>query len=858
MTVFQTISSRIALARVGHSHGGAAIVASMLLSCTALTNPAFAHAATAAVAATAAAADPAPAPDDATKAGEIVVTGSLNALPIKEVGSIFGFDKTLVDTPRSASTISKEQLDRFGITQIYDLVSQTPGTFTSSFFGTGGALDIRGAPSDVYFRGMLRLDNPGNYATPIGAADRIDIVRGPASVIYGPSKIGGYMNFVPKTARAANGTYASEAKGDLELDLGSWGRKILKGSVTGPGKIGGHEFGYSVYAEIEDSGSYYRNVFTKNGLFSAAFDTDITSSLRTEFGYTYQKYDSQQNSGWNRLTQDLINTGTYITGTSRNLAQPGASGFTRADAVGANGGAGLTQYGSFACAGVDGTFNFTPFKDGINASCYQAPNYTDMNLINPGTTHLSMKDTLTGKNDKNNNIQNTGYFDLIWEGNGDLKIKNQVFYDGGNSLNENAYGFSMAFKSYVLEDKIVLSDSFKTDFAKISVQASPSLRYTHFHFADDFGAEYWNRPDISLDDTYQPYDTRILSTQCDCNYSDYLKGHYLDVGMAGLIDVDSNIGFDFIGGVRYDSVHSVSHAILSKYYTGDIGNNVYNGGAPISPNQSDTEGGWSWNASLSYKSAIGLVPYVTIARQTTVVAGEGSELYGYNIIAHQVLGKSNLLEGGIKGDFLDKKLYAAVSVYKQKRTQAGAESGLTNQILQSKGVEAEVRWAVDRHLLVTGSFTHLKVINLGAQIAGSYFNYYGAGDFPGINPALLFGGSEIGLIKITSANAARPGEPRNVGSATATYAFDNGIALNGDVQHVDAVFANYTQTVKLPAYWLLNLGASYTTGPWLFRAEMKNANGARYFRAGGQDLFGANIALPQLPRSWQASIKYKF
>jgi iron complex outermembrane receptor protein len=76
-----------------------------------------------------------------------------------------------------------------------------------------------------------------------------------------------------------------------------------------------------------------------------------------------------------------------------------------------------------------------------------------------------------------------------------------------------------------------------------------------------------------------------------------------------------------------------------------------------------------------------------------------------------VLGKSNLLEAGLKGEFLDKKLYAAVSVYKQKRTQAGAESSLTNQILQSKGVEAEIRWAVDRHLLVTGAFTHLEVIN---------------------------------------------------------------------------------------------------------------------------------------------------
>ena len=806
-------------------------MASLLLSCTALTAPVMA--------------EEGPAPAE-TK--EIIVTGSLGALPLKDVGSVFGFNKTLVETPRSASTVSKEQLERFGITQIYDLVSQTPGTFTSSFFGTGGALDIRGAPSDVYFRGMLRLDNPGNYATPIGAADRIDIVRGPASVIYGPSKIGGYMNFVPKTARAANGTYAAEAKGDFEVDLGSWGRKVIKGSVTGPGKIGGHEFGYSLYGEIEDSDSYYRNVFTKNALFSAAFDTDITSSLRTEFGFTYQKYDGRQNSGWNRLTQNLIDTGTYVTGQSANLASPGASSFTREQAYGANGGKGLTQFfGPYCGPGL------TPTQ------CFQTN--PDFGLQNAGTVQLSTRNTLTGPEDKNNNIQKTAYFDLIWQGEGDLQIKNQMFYDGGVSLNENAYGFSQAFSSYVMEDKLVVSDIFKTPFAKISVQASPSVRYTHFHFADDFGAEFWNRPDISVANLYQPYDTRLLSTQCDCDYSDYVVGHYTDIGMAGLIDIDSNIGLDLLAGARYDSVHVVSTAILSKYDPTNILSNVYNFGPAINPTQSATQGGWSWNASLSYKSPIGLIPYVTLSHQTTVVAGEGSEIYGYNIVGSQFLGVSQLLEGGVKGEFLDKKLYVALSVYKQKRTQAGAESGLTNQILQTKGIEAELRWSVDRHLLVTSSFTHLKVLNIGALTSAShaYFNYFGAGDYPGVNPALIFGGSQIGNIFITSEKLAqRPGEPENVFSATATYAFDNGIALTGDISHVDAVWANYTQSVRLPAYWLANLGVSYTTGPWLFRAGVKNVNNAHYFRAGGQDLFGADIALPQLPRSWQATIKYKF
>lgn len=838
MARFQTlIPSENFAGPAGRFRAVSMTIAAGLLCCSALTVPAMAQ-----DAAPAAAAD---APDEGE---EVVVVGSLGALPLQNVGSVFGFDKTLVETPRSASSVSQEQMERFGITQIYDLVSQSPGTFTSSFFGTGGALDIRGAPSDVYFRGMLRLDNPGNYSTPIGAADRIDIVRGPASVIYGPSKIGGYMNFVPKTARASDGTYAGEAKGYMSYDGGSWGRNLLKANVTGPGKIGDHEFGYSVYGEVENSGSYYNNVFTHDALFSAAFDTDITSSLRTEFGVMYQRYNSVQNSGWNRLTQALIDHGTYTTGVGTKLDTNGDGKISREESYAANGGNGLGWFGSFNC-GV-----FQPDNSGLTTACFKgAP---DLNLQNVGTTQLSGNQTLTGSNDRLNNRQKTAYFDLIWKGSGDLQIKNQAFYDGGDNLNENAYGFAQKFKSYVIEDKIVLSDSFTTSAAKISIQLSPSLRYTHFNFADDYGVELWNRPDITVG--YDARSTRLLATQCDCDYSDYVIGHYMDLGMAALVDVDFNMGLDFIGGARYDSVHSKTSAILSKYDPTNIAGNV---GSVASA--SDTEGGWSWNASVSYKTPFGLISYVTVSRQTTVVAGEGSELYPVNILGGNVLGESNLLEGGIKGEFLDKRLYAAISVFKQKRTQAGAESSLTNQILQTKGVEAEIRWSVDRHLLVTGAYTHLKVINIGALIAGSYFNYFGAGDLPvdapGVNPGIIFGGSQFGLIFFGDENSARrPGEPENVASATATYAFDNGIALNGDISHVDAVYADYAQNIRLPSYWLLNVGASYTTGPWLFRVVVKNANNARYFRAGGQDLFGADIALPQQPRSWQATVKYKF
>ena len=133
---------------------------------------------------------------------EIVVTGELRSLPGESVESVFGFDKSLLETPRSASTVSFEQIERFNIKDIDELVVLAPGTFTQSFFGVAGSLDVRGTPGETYFRGIRRLDNPGNIPTPIAAADRVDIVRGPASPITGPSKIGGFLNFSPKSGRA--------------------------------------------------------------------------------------------------------------------------------------------------------------------------------------------------------------------------------------------------------------------------------------------------------------------------------------------------------------------------------------------------------------------------------------------------------------------------------------------------------------------------------------------------------------------------------------------------------------------------------------------------------------------------------
>ncbi|MEM7741512.1 MAG: TonB-dependent receptor, partial [Pseudomonadota bacterium] len=701
----------------------------------------------------------------------IVVQGSLRALPVEDVGSVFGFDKNLVETPRSVSTISAEQIERFGITDIYGLVAQAPGTFTNSFFGVGGALDIRGTPAETYFRGVRRLDNPGNYPTPIGASDRIDIVRGPASPIYGPAKIGGYMNFVPKTARVAGGQLLDKAEGQVSYTAGSFDKSVLSGTVTGPANVLGQEFGYHVYAEVENSGSYYENIATDQTIVQAAFDTYITDRFRLEFGGMYHNYEGDQNGGWNRLTQDLVDNGTYITGVAQPLdtdfdGQIGAAeSQVLQDSIGSDFDA--LQFGNFSVTGP-GVFTDDDFIG------------TLFPLENTGTTKLSRRSVLTGPEDLLENEVSTIYFDAIYETDGGLEIKNQFFYEGYENLNENSYGFSQFHDSWVIEDKIVVSKTFETDLFTMATQVSPSLRYTDFKHGDDFTYEYFHRVDLT--EGYTARSNRFLSTESNSNYDNYVEGNYLNLAAAALFDVETEFGLNFLLGGRYDWIDAEAEDEI-----------VFLLNPPADPADAvgeDEQGGFSWTASVSYDLPFGLIPYATWSEQSTVVAGQGAEISTGNLQSEEWFSESTLEEFGVKGTFLEDRLYAAVAFYEQERVEFNIQSITVNQSVRTKGVEVEFRYSVTDNLLVTGAYTNTEVVNLTALNDGSLFSFYGIEDLTNVtDPTLHLGGQPLGLVPISNEDEARrAGIPENLYSLTATYQFDNGLAFNASVTDVDEVF----------------------------------------------------------------------
>ncbi len=759
----------------------------------------------------------------------IEITGSLGSLPGQDVEAVFGFGKSILETPRSASTISQEQLERFSVTDIDDLVAFAPGTFTQSFFGVAGSLDVRGTPGENYFRGVKRLDNPGNYPTPIGASSRIDIVRGPASPIYGPSKIGGYLNFNPKSARARGGQYLDENERAFSYSLGTWDKSVMTAEIGGPGTIGGKDMGFYLYGEVENSGSYYKNSGTDQTVLQASFNVDISDKLRLEFGGMYHDYDGNQVAGWNRLSQDLIDNGTYVTGTAKPLDGNGDGSISH------------QEYGQVNLAG--NSFFYFPgftFNDGEATVA--------MMLDNPGTAKLRGDQVLVAADDVLLNTVETLYFDVIYYTDNGWEIKNQMFYEAYDNLNENAYGFSQFHDSSVFENKLVFATEYETNGMLAQFQISPSVRHTEFLHGDDFTNEYFQRRDLTGPST--ALDRRLLATRIGKDFENYDKGNYTDLGIAALTDITWDMGLNIVLGVRYDTIDVESTS------RGDL---LLNQSDIVSVEE--TFDGTSWNASISYKTDVGLIPYITSAEQATLIAGQGAEI-GVGQVASGAFDTSELFEYGVKGSFLDDSLYFALSVYEQERTDFNAQAIVTNATTENEGVEFELRWVVSDQLVVGAGYTNIKVYNLTALEEGNQFGFLGFDDLPNLtDPALIYGGNPIGVTLIDpndKETVRKAGIPENIYTLNATYDFQNGYAANASVVRADETFSSFSQAVTLPAYTLVNAGVSYTADTWTASVNIKNLTNETYFRANFPDLFGAQIVLPELPRHYQAKVSYKF
>ena len=158
---------------------------------------------------------------------EIVVTGEqVTGYSVPNATSATTTDTPLRDIPQSIQVVPQQVLEDQQVIRLNEALRNVSGVRDDdSFAGTLDRINIRGFTQDVFLRDNFRQSQFSLRET--ANLERIEVLKGPASVLYGNLEPGGVVNLVTKKP-------LSEPYYSAELLVGSYGFYRPSVDLSGP------------------------------------------------------------------------------------------------------------------------------------------------------------------------------------------------------------------------------------------------------------------------------------------------------------------------------------------------------------------------------------------------------------------------------------------------------------------------------------------------------------------------------------------------------------------------------------------------------------------------------------------------
>jgi outer membrane receptor for ferrienterochelin and colicins len=173
---------------------------------------------------------------------------SLEDLMEVHVDTVYGaakFEQKITEAPSSVTIVSADQIRKYGYRTFADILRSMPGFYVNydrnySYVGVRGfarpgdyntrvliLVDGHGMNDDVYGGAYIGTDFPID----IDLIERIEIIRGPGSALYGSSALLGVINVVTKRGHHFGGLEVSASGGGLQSYQGrvTFGRRFVRG-----------------------------------------------------------------------------------------------------------------------------------------------------------------------------------------------------------------------------------------------------------------------------------------------------------------------------------------------------------------------------------------------------------------------------------------------------------------------------------------------------------------------------------------------------------------------------------------------------------------------------------------------------
>ncbi len=300
-------------------------------------------------------------------------TGTQEAILFQKIPSVYGaskYEQKVTEAPSSVSIVTATEIKKYGYRTLADILRSIRGFFIS-YDRNYHYVGIRGfsRPGDYNTRVLLLINghriNDNIYQTAfvgtefpldIELIDRIEIIRGPSSSIYGANAFFGVINIITKRGRDLKGIEASGEWGSFQTYKGrlSYGNKFHNGiemlfsgsyyTSRGNPHLFYKEFAdpttnFGVAEDCDDDHSYnyFGNIsfhdltlygaygYRKKGIPTASYDTDFNDSHNWTIdarGYLDLRYEHFFENGLDLSTHlyydDYSYHGEYIYSSIKN------------------------------------------------------------------------------------------------------------------------------------------------------------------------------------------------------------------------------------------------------------------------------------------------------------------------------------------------------------------------------------------------------------------------------------------------------------------------------------------------------------------------------------------------------------
>lgn len=216
--------------------------------------------------------------------------GTLNAPT--STGS--NLDLTPFQTPASVDVITRAQIEQRGDASLVDAITRAAGISGMGHPGnSGSSLSARGFTDTTsvmrLYDGTRQYGGVGlSFPFDTWSVDRIEVLRGPASVIYGDGAIGGVVNVIPK--KPTRGAIQNEVQATIGTDN-------TQRLGFGSGGAINDKLSYRVDLSGDRSDGWVDMGDSKNLTFSGALQLDVSSDFRLKLSYAQGRQEPMRYFG---------------------------------------------------------------------------------------------------------------------------------------------------------------------------------------------------------------------------------------------------------------------------------------------------------------------------------------------------------------------------------------------------------------------------------------------------------------------------------------------------------------------------------------------------------------------------------